>query len=78
MFQNIELTALNTFAITAREGAPRPENGVMVPQLSDAQLRPGSPSLQQIPGLATQLVEYKKEGARVYCYKDYLGPFRRA
>ncbi len=66
-FQNIELTALNTFAITARDGAPRPEDGVFVPRSRHFQL--GS-SLQQIPGSHT-LVEYKKEGEWVY-YKDYL------
>ena len=63
-FQNIELTALNTFAISAREGAPRPELGVMVSPFAMGQ------SMQQIPGSHT-LVEYKKEGEWVY-YKDYL------
>lgn len=63
-FQNIELTALNTYAITARDGAPRPENGVFVPR--GRSVTSGS----QIPGSHT-LVEYRKEGAWVY-YKDYL------
>jgi hypothetical protein len=63
-FQNIELTALNTFAISARDGAPRPEEGVMVPRFDMGR------SMQQIPGSHT-LVEYKKEGEWVY-YKDYL------
>lgn len=66
-FQNIELTALNTFAITARDGAPRPEDGVFVPQ---SRLFPFERSMQQIPGSHT-LVQYKKEGAWIY-YKDYL------
>ena len=66
-FQNIELTALNTFAITARDGAPRPENGVFVPRSRRFQLGTG---MQQIPG-SHRLVEYRKEGAWVY-YKDYL------
>ncbi len=65
-FQNIELTALNTFAITARDGAPRPENGVFVPRFDQGM------NGQQIPGSHT-LVEYKKEGEWVY-YKDYLLP----
>lgn len=68
-FQNIELTALNTFAITARDGAPRPENGVFVPRSRHFQLGNG---MQQIPG-SHALVEYKKEGEWVY-YKDYLRP----
>ena len=68
-FQNIELTALNTFAISARDGAPRPEEGVMVRRSPYFQFEP---SMQQIPGSHT-LVEYKKEGAWVY-YKDYLRP----
>lgn len=63
-FQNIELTALNTYAITAREGAPRPEEGVDVPWFNQ------DVSHQQLPGSHT-LVEYKKEGEWVY-YKDYL------
>ncbi|MBP7514058.1 MAG: hypothetical protein KA791_05895, partial [Flavobacteriales bacterium] len=63
-FQNIELTALNTYAITARDGAPRPENGVMVPRFDIGAQE------QQIPGSHT-LVEYRKEGEWVY-YKDYL------
>lgn len=66
-FQNIELTALNTFAITAREGAPRPEEGVFVRQ---SRLFPFEQSMQQIPG-SHALVQYKKEGAWIY-YKDYL------
>jgi antitoxin component YwqK of YwqJK toxin-antitoxin module len=66
-FQNIELTALNTFAITARDGAPRPEDGVFVPRSRHFQLGNG---MQQIPG-SHALVEYKKEGEWVY-YKDYL------
>ena len=66
-FQNIELTALNTFAITARDGAPRPEDGVFVPRSRHFQLGNG---MQQIPG-SHALVEYKKEGNWVY-YKDYL------
>jgi len=66
-FQNIELTALNTFAITARDGAPRPEDGVFVPRSQRFQLGNG---LQQIPG-SHALVEYRKEGEWVY-YKDYL------
>ncbi len=66
-FQNIELTALNTFAITARDGAPRPEDGVFVQQ---SRLFPFEQSMQQIPGSHT-LVQYKKEGAWIY-YKDYL------
>jgi len=65
-FQNIELTALNTFAITARDGAPRPELGVTVPRS-----RLGLQS-QQIPG-SHALVQYKKEGEWVY-YKDHLHP----
>lgn len=67
-FQNIELTALNTFAITARDGAPRPEDGVLVPHFGRGLQR----FEQQIPGSHT-LVEYKKEGEWVY-YKDYLRP----
>ncbi len=67
-FQNIELTALNTYAITARDGAPRPENGVFVPRFD----LNGSGHGQQIPGSRT-LVEYKKEGEWIY-YKDYLRP----
>jgi hypothetical protein len=63
-FQDIELTALNTFAISARDGAPRPEEGVFVDRF---QLGNGP---QQIPGSHT-LVQYKKEGEWVY-YKDYL------
>jgi len=66
-FQNIELTALNTFAITARDGAPRPEEGVFVRQ---SRLFPFEQSMQQIPGSHT-LVQYKKEGVWIY-YKDYL------
>jgi hypothetical protein len=46
-FQNIELTALNTFAITARDGAPRPEEGVFVRQ---SRFFPFEQSMQQIPG----------------------------
>ena len=68
-FQNIELTALNTFAITARNGAPRPEEGVFVPRLHSFQL---DRSMQQIPG-SHALVQYKKEGDWIY-YKDYLRP----
>ncbi|MEO8591619.1 MAG: hypothetical protein ABI432_19715 [Flavobacteriales bacterium] len=68
-FQNIELTALNTFAITARDGAPRPEDGVRVSRSPYFQF---APSMQQIPGSHT-LVEYRKEGTWVY-YKDYLRP----
>ncbi len=70
-FQNIELTALNTFAITARDGAPRPEEGVHLPQF-----RRGGPQFdlraqqQQIPG-SHSLVQYRKEGDWVY-YKDHL------
>ncbi len=63
-FQNIELTALNSFAISARDGAPRPEEGVNVPWFDQ------DVSHQQLPGSHT-LVEYKKEGEWVY-YKDYL------
>lgn len=63
-FQSIELTALNSFAISARDGAPRPEEGVTVPFFSQ------DVSHQQLPG-AHALVEYKKEGEWVY-YKDYL------
>ena len=63
-FQNIELTALNTFAITARDGAPRPEEGVMVRRFDIGSFQ------QQIPGSHT-LVQYRKEGEWVY-YKDYL------
>lgn len=66
-FQNIELTALNTFAITARDGAPRPEDGVFVRQ---SRLFPFEQSMQQIPG-SHALVQYRKEGAWIY-YKDYL------
>jgi hypothetical protein len=66
-FQNIELTALNTFAITARDGAPRPEDGVFVRQ---SRFFPLEQSMQQIPGSHT-LVQYRKEGAWIY-YKDYL------
>ena len=66
-FQNIELTALNTYAISARDGAPRPENGVMVSRFAERGMHQ-----QQIPGSHT-LVQYKKEGAWVY-YKDYLRP----
>lgn len=66
-FQNIELTALNTFAITARDGAPRPEEGVFVRQ---SRLFPFEQSMQQIPG-SHALVQYRKEGAWIY-YKDYL------
>ncbi len=66
-FQNIELTALNTYAITARDGAPRPEDGVLVPRFQHFQQ--GS-SMQQIPG-SHALVEYRKEDEWVY-YKDYL------
>lgn len=66
-FQNIELTALNTFAITARDGAPRPEEGVFVRQ---SRFFPVDQSMQQIPGSHT-LVQYRKEGAWIY-YKDYL------
>ncbi len=66
-FQNIELTALNTFAITARDGAPRPEDGVLVPR---RQRFPLDGSMQQIPG-SHALVQYKKEGEWVY-YRDYL------
>ena len=65
-FQNIELTALNSFAISARDGAPRPEEGVHV-AWSDQDV-----SNQQLPG-AHALVEYKKLGEWVY-YKDYLDP----
>ncbi len=63
-FQNIELTALNTYAITARDGAPRPENGVFVPRFDQGM------NEHQIPGSHT-LVEYRKEGEWAY-YKDYL------
>lgn len=63
-FQNIELTALNSFAISARDGAPRPEEGVNVPWFNR------DVSHQQLPGTRA-LVEYKKEGEWVY-YKDYL------
>lgn len=63
-FQNIELTALNTFAISARDGAPRPENGVFVPRFDIGASEP------QIPGSHT-LVQYRKEGPWVY-YKDYM------
>ncbi|MCC7503060.1 MAG: hypothetical protein IT229_11055, partial [Flavobacteriales bacterium] len=66
-FQNIELTALNTFAITARNGAPRPEEGVFVQRSRHFQF---DGSMQQIPG-SHALVQYKKEGAWIY-YKDYL------
>lgn len=66
-FQNIELTALNTFAITARDGAPRPEQGVFVRQ---SRFFPFEQSMQQIPG-SHALVQYRKEGAWIY-YKDYL------
>ncbi|MBK9286546.1 MAG: hypothetical protein IPN38_02390 [Flavobacteriales bacterium] len=66
-FQNIELTALNTFAITARDGAPRPEEGVFVRQ---SRFFPFEQSMQQIPG-SHPLVQYRKEGAWIY-YKDYL------
>ncbi|MBK8499797.1 MAG: hypothetical protein IPL52_13515 [Flavobacteriales bacterium] len=66
-FQNIELTALNTFAITARDGAARPEEGVFVQRRQRFHL---DGSMQQIPG-SHALVEYKKEGEWVY-YKDYL------
>ena len=66
-FQNIELTALNTFAITARDGAPRPEEGVFVQRSRHFQF---DGSMQQIPG-SHALVQYKKEGAWIY-YKDYL------
>lgn len=66
-FQDIELTALNTFAITARDGAPRPEEGVFVRQ---SRPFPFEQTMQQIPGSHT-LVQYKKEGAWIY-YKDYL------
>jgi len=66
-FQNIELTALNTFAITARDGAPRPEEGVFVQR---SRFFPLERSMQQIPGSHT-LVQYRKEGAWIY-YKDYL------
>ncbi len=65
-FQNIELTALNSFAISARDGAPRPEEGVTVPWMNQ------DVSNQQLPG-AHALVEYKKLGDWVY-YKDYLDP----
>lgn len=65
-FQNIELTALNTYAITARDGAPRPENGVFVPRFD----LNGNGHGQQIPG-SHALVEYKMEGEWVY-YKDYM------
>jgi len=70
-FQNIELTALNTFAITARDGAPRPEDGMFVRAPRFAM---GLQQLQQqqIRGSHT-LVEYRKEGQWVY-YKDYLRP----
>lgn len=64
-FQNIELTALNTFAITARDDAPRPEDGVMVPRFDLNGFQD-----QQIPG-SHQLVEYRREGVWVY-YKDYM------
>ncbi|MBL0127211.1 MAG: hypothetical protein IPP83_07060 [Flavobacteriales bacterium] len=67
-FQNIELTALNTYAISARDGAPRPEDGVMVSRFARGLHR----FEQQIPGSHT-LVQYKKEGEWVY-YKDYLRP----
>lgn len=63
-FQNIELTALNSFAISARDGAPQPEAGVTVPWFER------DLSHQQLPGART-LVAYKKEGEWVY-YKDYL------
>lgn len=63
-FQNIELTALNTYAITARDGAPRPDEGVSVPWFNQ------DVSHQQLPG-SHALVEYRKEGEWVY-YKDYL------
>lgn len=63
-FQNIELTALNSFAISARDGAPRPEEGVTVRRF---QLDGAS---QQLPGEHT-LVSYRKEGEWVY-FKDYL------
>lgn len=66
-FQNIELTALNTFAITARDGAPRPEEGVFVRQ---SRFFPFEQSMQQIPG-SHALVQYRKEGSWIY-YKDYL------
>ncbi len=65
-FQNIELTALNSFAISARDGAPRPEAGVTVPWFNQ------DVSHQQLPGAHT-LVQYKKEGEWVY-YKDYSRP----
>ncbi|HEY0977135.1 MAG TPA: hypothetical protein VGE21_06655 [Flavobacteriales bacterium] len=63
-FQNIELTALNSFAISARDGAPRPEFGVLSNGFNFDQDK------QQLPGLHT-LVQYRKEGDWVY-YKDYL------
>lgn len=63
-FQDIELTALNTFAISARDGAPRPELGIITRPF----LLGNGP--QQIPGSHT-LVQYRKEGEWVY-YKDYL------
>jgi len=68
-FQNIELTALNTFAISARDGAPRPEEGVFVRQ---SRFFPFEQSMQQIPG-SHALVRYRKEGEWMY-YKDYLRP----
>lgn len=70
-FQNIELTALNTFAITARDGAPRPEEGVLI---RGSRFGRGFQEQlhHQIPGSHT-LVQYKKEGPWVY-YKDYLRP----
>ena len=63
-FQNIELTALNSFAISARDGAPRPEEGITVSRMHQ------DVSNQQLPGSHT-LVEYRKEGEWVY-YKDYM------
>lgn len=63
-FQNIELTALNSFAISARAGAPRPEAGFLTNAFNFDQDK------QQLPGEHT-LVQYRKEGDWVY-YKDYL------
>lgn len=64
-FQNIELTALNTFAISARDGAPRPEEGVTVSRFDLNGFQQ-----QQLPGSHT-LVQYKKDGPWTY-YKDYM------
>ncbi len=62
-FQNIELTALNSAAITSREVAMF-NNGI------DERFRPQHVSRRASMFSATPLVEYKKEGTWIY-YKEY-------